>query len=75
MISEKDFVNEHEHEMLGWVLDALTCGLTGPLASKRIREWSLKVRERLRRIYAELKPPVETNGQAGPAINRPAVKP
>ncbi len=70
-MTEKEFVSAHEHELLGWVLDAMTCGLRGDLASMRLRELTHKVRGRLAMMYQQLKP--AENGK--PIVPLPLRKP
>jgi hypothetical protein len=69
MMTDKEFILRHEHEMIGWVVDAMCCGLTGDLRSMRLRELTVKIRERLRVIYQELTARPQVNGKAaeGPA--------
>ncbi len=64
-MTEKEFVQAHEHELMGWIIDAMTCGLSGDLRSMRLRELMQKVRARLGMMYTQLKTAPPLNGQHG----------
>jgi hypothetical protein len=64
-VTEKEFIDAHEHEMMGWIYDANTMGLDGALRSTRLRELMRKVRQRLALMYQQLRP-APVNGPLTP---------
>ncbi len=65
-MNEKDFIAAHEHELMGWIIDAHVLSLEGAFRSKRLQELLQKVRGRLALMYSQLKAPVNGQMRDGP---------
>ncbi len=59
MLSREELVEKHRHEIGGYVMDALTCGLTGAPLATFLRGMMRKIDQRLNLIHADMVPAVE----------------
>lgn len=60
-MTKTEVVEAHRHEIAGYVMDAVTCGLTGAPLAMLLREMMKKIDQRIGKIYddsqqAETKP-------------------
>jgi hypothetical protein len=81
-MTEKEFILEHEHELMGLIIDAHVLNLEGAFRAKRLQELLQKVRSRLTAMYrqlakdippsqAPLASPIPSNGAAGKPFDPP----
>lgn len=74
-MTEREFIQAHEHEFLGMIFDAMTSTRQGGEASLFQRHMASKIRVRLAAIYQQLRAVPAVNGQPGPLAGKEARKP